>query len=169
MSSNVRKRAFRSSCACAKSRADPCSPFLHSVVSNDSVSGQGKPWSDCADAQADMGLRCPHMPEDKFPHGAAHAARHMSRNVRKRQFWHVGQTKIQISLRIRAVWSELRCSYEETLHLCMSKMCPVKILIRLCECAGWFESSLGAQVRRYVFWRCGLYWEIFYHTLHCVQ
>ena len=114
MSSNMRERAFISSCACAKSRADPCSPFLHSVVSNDSVSGQGKPWSDCADAQADMGLRCPHMPEDKFPHGAAHAARPMPRNVRKRQFWHVGQTKTQISLRIRAVWSELRCSYEET-------------------------------------------------------
>ena len=30
----------------------------------------------------------------------------MSRNVRKRTFWHVLPTKIQISLRIRAVWSE---------------------------------------------------------------
>ena len=27
--------------------------------------------SDCADAQSDLGLRCPHMTEDKFPHGAA--------------------------------------------------------------------------------------------------
>ena len=26
-------------------------------------------WSDCADAQAGLGLRCPHMPEDTFSHG----------------------------------------------------------------------------------------------------
>ena len=25
-----------------------------------------------ADAQADLGLCCPHIPEDTFPHGAAH-------------------------------------------------------------------------------------------------
>ena len=31
------------------------SPFLHSVVSNDSVSGDWKPWSDCAGMQADLG------------------------------------------------------------------------------------------------------------------
>ena len=30
----------------------------------------------------------------------------MSRNVRKRTFWYVHPAKIQISLRIRAVWSE---------------------------------------------------------------
>ena len=34
-------------------------------------------------------------------------------------------------------------------------MRTTKTLIRLCGCAGWFESSLGAYVRRYVFWRCG--------------
>ena len=42
----------------------------HFVVSNDSGSRQRKSWSDCADAQADLGLRCPHMPEDAFLHGA---------------------------------------------------------------------------------------------------
>ena len=31
---------------------DICSPFIYSVVSNDSASIQGKPWSDCADALA---------------------------------------------------------------------------------------------------------------------
>ena len=31
----------------------------------------------------------------------------------------------------------------------------MKILIRLRGCAGWFESSLGTHVRRYVFSRCG--------------
>ena len=45
------------------------SPFIHSVVSNDSVSGKRMLWSDCADAQAGLGLRCPHMPEDTFSHG----------------------------------------------------------------------------------------------------
>ena len=30
----------------------------------------------------------------------------MSRNIRKRTFWHVRPAKIQISLRMRAVWSE---------------------------------------------------------------
>ena len=35
----------------------------------------------------------------------------------------------------------------------LSKICLVKILIRLRACAGWSESSLDAYVRRYVFWR----------------
>ena len=30
------------------------------------------PLSDCANAQADQGLRCLHMPEDIFSHGAVH-------------------------------------------------------------------------------------------------
>ena len=40
--------------------------------------------------------------------------------------------------------------HEETLHHWLSKMRPVNILIRLCECASWSESSLGAHVKRYV-------------------
>ena len=31
---------------------------------NDSGGGQRRPWSDCADAQADLGLCCQYMPED---------------------------------------------------------------------------------------------------------
>ena len=46
--------------------------MIHSIVSFDSVSGQRRPCSDCADAQADLGLRWPHMPKDAFSHGAAH-------------------------------------------------------------------------------------------------
>ena len=38
-----------------KSHPGICSPFIHSIVSNDSVSGQ-----------AGLGFLCPHMPEDKF-------------------------------------------------------------------------------------------------------
>ena len=43
-----------------------------SVISSYSVSGQRRPRSDCADAQANLGLRCPHMPENTFSDGAAH-------------------------------------------------------------------------------------------------
>ena len=57
-------RKFKSSCASAKYHQALCSPFIHSVVSNNSVRGQGRPWSDCPDAQVDLGLRCPDMPED---------------------------------------------------------------------------------------------------------
>ena len=66
-------------------------------------------------------------------------------------------TKTQVSLYFRAVWSEssfvqsdqsLRCPHEETLHPWLPKMHTVKILIRLRECAGWSETSLGAHVRR---------------------
>ena len=49
----------------------------------------------------------------------------------------------------------LRYLHEETLHPWLSKMRLVKSLIRLRECAGWSESSLSAQVQRYVFCRCG--------------
>ena len=45
--------------------------------------------------------------------------------------------------------------HQETLHPKRSKMCPVKILIGLRECAVWSESSLGAHVRRYVSGRFG--------------
>ena len=40
--------------------------------SNDSVSGQARLWSDCADVQADLGLRCPHMPKYTFSLVEAH-------------------------------------------------------------------------------------------------
>ena len=61
---------FTSFCTCEKSHPGICSPLKHSVVYNGSVCGQRRPRSDCADAQSDLGLRCPHMPEDTFPYGA---------------------------------------------------------------------------------------------------
>ena len=63
--------SFRSSCAFAKHHPGLSSSFIHSVVYNNSVTGQWRPWSDCADAQADLGLRWPYMPEDIFSHGVA--------------------------------------------------------------------------------------------------
>ena len=54
-----------------KSHSGICSSLIHFIASNDYVSGQQRPWSDCADAQADLGLGCPHMIEDTFSHSAA--------------------------------------------------------------------------------------------------
>ena len=51
----------------------------------------------------------------------------------------------------------LHCLHEETLHPRLSKRPQLKILIPTCECAGWFESSLGTHVRRYIFWHCSLH------------
>ena len=48
-----------------------CSPVIHSVVANDSASGQRRHWKDCAYAQVGLRICCPHMPEDKFSYGAA--------------------------------------------------------------------------------------------------
>ena len=77
-----KKSTFRRTCGkCADSgpvHPGLCSPFIHSVVSNDSVSGQWRPWSDCADAQADLGLRCPHTPKDIFSQSAAQMIRTFS-------------------------------------------------------------------------------------------
>ena len=53
-----------------------------------------------------------------------------------------------------SIQRKLKSACAFALHTWLSKMCPVKIVIRLRECAGWSESSLDACVRRYVFWRC---------------
>ena len=67
-------------------------------------------------------------------------------------------TKTQISLRIRAVWSESSLSeWRNFAPLAIQKISPVKILIRPRECAGWSESSLGAHFWGYVaaqIWIC---------------
>ena len=57
---------FKSSWTCAKYHPGIRSSLKHSIVSNDSVSGQRRPWSDCADAQADLGHCCSHMLEDTY-------------------------------------------------------------------------------------------------------
>ena len=65
-SSMLKMRGFNS-CEC---RPGLWSPFIHSVVTEDSAGGQWRPWSDCAYAQSDLGLRCPHLPEDTFLYSA---------------------------------------------------------------------------------------------------
>ena len=73
VSEHVQNAQTGSSHACAKSHLGICSPLIHYIVSIDSVSGKRRPRSDCANAQPDLGLRCPHMPEGTFSHGEAHA------------------------------------------------------------------------------------------------
>ena len=57
----------------------------------------------------------------------------------------------QISLRIRAVWSEfsLIVLWISKFQRCLWQ--TAKTQIRLRECAVWSESSLGAHVLKYIF------------------
>ena len=72
VSSNKRKKCgFTLSYACAMFHPGLCSPSISSIVSNDSGSGQRRPWSDCAGAQSDLGLHCLRMPEGTFSLGVA--------------------------------------------------------------------------------------------------
>ena len=58
-------------CSCAKNHQSRCSPFIHSVVFNNSVSWQWGPWSDCMDFSDNLGLPSLHMPKDMFSHSTA--------------------------------------------------------------------------------------------------
>ena len=51
----------------------------------------------------------------------------------------------------------------------LSKMRPAKIQISLRKCAGWSESSLGAQVRRDVSGRCGSYRHLPLHVYDAIS
>ena len=56
---------FSSTCACAKYHSGLCSLF------NNYVSGQLRPWSDCANAQADLGLCWLHVTGNTFSLGGS--------------------------------------------------------------------------------------------------
>ena len=71
--------------------------------------------------------------------------------VRKHTFLYVHPTKTKITPHTRCLIRVL--IIRRIGKLWLSKMRPVKIPIRLRECAGWSESSLGAFVQRYVFCR----------------
>ena len=77
----------------AKFHSGICFPLIHAVVSNDSVSGQRRPWSDCAGAPSDLGLRLPHMPEDTVSHVAANLMMDVSSVLLRR-----GQIRMQVAL-----------------------------------------------------------------------
>ena len=58
---------------------------------------------------------------------------------------------------IRTVWSEYFLSIFWIANDANFFGRTTKTLIKLRECAGWFESLLDAHARRYVFTRCGSY------------
>ena len=74
-----------------------------------------------------------------------------ARYIRKRTFAHVRQAKIQISLRIRAVWSESSLGTFWIANMQNVFMRTLKTLIRLRGCAGWSKSSLGAHDKEATF------------------
>ena len=141
-----------SSRACAKSHPCICSSLIYSIVSNESVSGQQRPWSDCADAQADLGLRSPHISEDKFSH--AIWMYYLGRVMRKRVFKQIWAVKAKISLRIRAVWSGPSLSAARIIGYYRMYQQRAKARMSPCACAGWCESALFVHARRHFFsWR----------------
>ena len=75
----------------------------------------------------------------------------LSLNVRKRTFWHVRPKKTQTSPRIRSVRPVFFARMKIFAPLAIQNR-PVKIQIRLRECAVWYESLLGVFVGRYIFW-----------------
>ena len=72
----------------------------------------------------------------------------MNRNVWKRTWRYVHPAKIQISLRIRAVWSESSLgAFCLDIHWCKVSWCGKRSL--------WLDCALYARFRRYVVCRCG--------------
>ena len=100
---------------------------------------------------ADLNLSCSHVLPALLNMSVT---LHVSHNVKNRTFVHVRPAKIQISLRIRAVWSESSLGAFWIARMESVFVRTTKTLIRLRGCAGWSESSLCAHVRRYVFSRC---------------
>ena len=74
------KRRFKSYCASIRSEHGVISFSIFSGVSIDSVSGQRRPRSDCANAQSDLSLRYPHKEWNKSHYLAF---RNMCHNVWK--------------------------------------------------------------------------------------
>ena len=85
---------------------------------------------------------------------------HFSRNIRNRTSGHVRPANVQISLRIRAVWSEFSLAAFWIAMDANFFMRTTKTLTGLRGCAGWYESSFGAQVTRYIFSRCSVFFVL---------
>ena len=96
---------------------------------------------------------------------------YMSYKVRKRTFWHVRLPKIKSACTTAQSDQSLRFPHDDFYILGYPKCSQWRFWS---DCTGCSESSLGAQVRRYVFWRCDSY-EYIYPRLrgilefvHCV-
>ena len=168
--SSMRKmHRSRSPCAYAIYYPDLCFPFIHSIVSNDSVSGQWMPWSDWVDAQAYLGLRWSYMPENTFSYGAPSSVWLF--------FFLVFATKIQnckkicISLFFRPcteslytqntttyseLWRDIRCNIVSgnifvpylNMYSILRYLCPIKYIYML---------NRYLLAIKYIYWQ----WKIF--------
>ena len=89
----------------------------------------------------------------------------MSRNVSKRTFGQGRPAKIQIRLRIRAVWSEssVGAFWIEFFHA------DSEDSIRLWGWSCSFESLLGVHIRKHVLSRCGGFWYTSISALYYVE
>ena len=107
-------RWFRSSCVNAKYHPGLCSSFIHSVISNDFVSGRWRSWSDSAHAQTDLGICCPHMPEDTFSHG-------LTPTILVPHFRHQIQTLVKARHEIVYLYKD-HCQIDR--HITVWNICP---------------------------------------------
>ena len=126
-----------------------CSPLMHPIVFNDSISGQWRPWSDCANAQADLAPLW-HMPEDTFLHDAAH----VMHNVEKGPLCNMRTAKVRMSVCIRAVWSGHSLFVD--IYYSIRWFCK-RTAKDLIICAGWSGSAFSANCKRAFFVRCASY------------
>ena len=94
-----------------------------SVVSNDSVSGQRRPWSDCAHAQSDLGLPCPQMPEDTLQHGTANVIRSLYYITNTYKLGHWISYKIACAHSGDSISVRIHTTYTETLSSVWGKFC----------------------------------------------
>ena len=88
----------------------------------------------------------------------------------KTTFWHVRPTKTQISLRIRAVWYESSLSVWRNFASWAFQNASNEDSDQPAQCAGWSESSLGAQYQIYIFC-CWCMWEnrnLSHFLSHCL-
>ena len=140
------------------------------------ICGQRRPRSACASAQSDQDLRYPLTESldshcrwvstgENVPSDVRQTKTQISLCIRAvssvfvlrmKTICIVGHPKCaqlldcanaQADLNLR--WTHLSESRPSFVTLWPSKMRPVKILIRLRECADWSESSLGTPVRKY--------------------
>ena len=99
------------------------------------------------DVQTEVSICWSHRPFCRFCRALAHIIRiHMSRNVSKRTFSCATNKDINQPAHPHSLSKSFVVRMKN-----LSILFTVKILIRLRECAGWSESSLGAQIRMYVF------------------
>ena len=78
-----------------------------------------------------------------------------NRNGRKRTFWQVRLTKTQISLRIRAVWSEFSLSIWRDFACVAVQIAPSDDSDQTTQMRRLVWIFAGRTFRRYVFRRCG--------------